>query len=51
MRWLEVDMPGKGRAIIELDNRNPRTSQEIYENLPMDARANLWVRKSTLRLP
>jgi uncharacterized protein len=42
MRRLEVDMPGKGRALIELDNRNPRTSQEIYENLPMDARANLW---------
>ena len=32
-------MPGKGRAIIELDNRE---SQGIYGNLPMDARANLW---------
>jgi hypothetical protein len=42
MRYLEIDIKGRGKALAELDDRNPRISSALYQMLPMEARASLW---------
>ncbi len=42
VKRIEINIIGKGRAVAELDERNPRISGEIYRKLPIEARANLW---------
>lgn len=40
---LEIEIKGKGKAIAELDQRNPETARQIYENLPLTGSAKLWL--------
>lgn len=42
LKRIEIDIKGRGRAVAELDGRNPRISEELYQKLPIEARANLW---------
>lgn len=42
MKQIEIDIPGKGSALVELDDRNPRIADEIYQSLPIEAVASLW---------
>ncbi|HPJ30322.1 MAG TPA: cyclophilin-like fold protein [Methanothrix sp.] len=42
MRFIEIVVEGKGSALAEIDDRNPRTAREILERLPLEARAQLW---------
>ncbi len=51
MKLIEISIPGKGRAIAELDRRNPRISQELYQMLPIEARANLWGEEIYFEIP
>ncbi len=51
MKGIEINIPGTGRAIGELDDRNPRISQELYQKLPIEGRANLWGEEVYFEIP
>jgi len=51
MNRIEINIPGIGRAIAELDARNPRISQELYRMLPIEAIANLWGEEVYFEIP
>lgn len=40
---LEIEIMGKGKAQAELDNRNLQTAREIYNDLPIEGSANVWL--------
>lgn len=40
---VEVNVAGKGRARIRLDERNPETAARFYKNLPMEGKAKQWL--------
>jgi hypothetical protein len=42
LRRIEIDIQGFGRAIAELDGRNPRTSEAVWDALPIEGRVMLW---------
>ena len=42
MTFIEIAVEGKGVALAEIDDRNPRTAREILERLPLEARAQTW---------
>jgi hypothetical protein len=39
---IQMDITGRGMAIAELDDRNPIISEKLYEQLPIEAKANLF---------
>ncbi|UCH12744.1 MAG: hypothetical protein JSW18_02030 [Candidatus Omnitrophota bacterium] len=39
---IEIEIEGKGRALAELDNRNPQIAEKIYEKLPIEGITKLW---------
>lgn len=41
-RKLRIVIDGVGEAIGILDERNPRTADEIWRNLPIEGRTELW---------
>ena len=42
MKFIEIAVEGKGAALAEIDDRNPRTARQILERLPLEARAQVW---------
>jgi len=48
---IEIEVAGKGTARVELDDRNPNTAFEIFENLPMEGTANVWLEENYFRIP
>ncbi len=42
MRTVEIDVVGEGKALAELDERNPGIAEALWQVLPIEARANLW---------
>ncbi len=48
---LEIELVGKGKALAELDNRNPETSAQIYENLPLEGNALVWLEETYFQIP
>ena len=42
MRIIEINIKGKGKAVAELDGRNPRIADAFWQALPIEATANLW---------
>lgn len=51
MRYIEIDIIGRGKAAAELDERNPEISDAIYKMLPIEARANLWGEEIYFEIP
>ncbi len=51
MKRIEINIPGIGKATIELDERNPQISQELYQMLPIEARGNLWGEEIYFEIP
>lgn len=51
MKRIEINIPGIGKATIELDERNPQISQELYQMLPIEARGNLWDEEIYFEIP
>ncbi|MDF0592449.1 cyclophilin-like fold protein [Methanotrichaceae archaeon M04Ac] len=51
MNSIEIVVEGKGSALAEIDGRNPRTAREIFERLPLEARAQLWGEEVYFELP
>lgn len=39
---VELEVESKGKALIELDDRNPRIAERIYQSLPIDGEARVW---------
>jgi len=48
---LEIEVVGKGKALAELDDRNPETSKKIYENLPLEGNAQVWLEETYFQIP
>jgi hypothetical protein len=51
MTFIEIIVSGKGEALVEIDDRNPRTAQEILERLPLEATAQVWQEEVYFGLP
>lgn len=39
---IEIEISKKGRIKAILDDRNPKTAQSFFENIPMEGPAQLW---------
>ncbi len=48
---IRIEIEDKGHVIAELDNRNPKTVQRIYENLPIRGKALLWQEEIYFTIP
>ncbi|MFQ6055685.1 MAG: cyclophilin-like fold protein [Methanosarcinales archaeon] len=48
---IEIEVIGKGKAIAELDSRNPKTADKIYESLPIEANAKIWQEEVYFDIP
>jgi uncharacterized protein len=48
---IEIEVIGKGKVKAILDNRNPYTARMIYENLPLEGEANLWLHEIYFDVP
>jgi uncharacterized protein len=42
LRKFEIKIPGKGIALAEMDNRNPKIADAFWQMLPIEAEACLW---------
>lgn len=51
MTFIEIVVVGKGAALVEIDDRNPGTAQEICDRLPLEARAQVWQEEVYFGLP
>lgn len=48
---IKITVEGKGYAEAELDERNPESAKEIYESLPLEGRALLWMEEVYFDIP
>ncbi|MDY6959447.1 MAG: cyclophilin-like fold protein [Halobacteriota archaeon] len=48
---IEIEVNGKNRAIIELDNRNPQIAEEIFGILPIEVEATRWKDEVYFEIP
>jgi hypothetical protein len=48
---LEIEVVGKGKATAELDDRNSETSKEIYQHLPLEGIAQVWLEETYFQIP
>jgi hypothetical protein len=51
LKRIEIDIRGRGKAIAELDNRNPRISEKLCQQLPIEANSNLWGEEVYFEVP
>ncbi len=51
MRSMIIEVKGKGSALAELDERNPKTREAIWQALPIEGRAILWGEEVYFDLP
>jgi len=51
MTLIEIVVEGKGEALMEIDDRNPRTAREICDRLPREAGAQVWQEEVYFGLP
>ena len=48
---IRITVEGKGHAIGELDDRNPESASRIYDSLPIEGRALLWMKEVYFDIP
>ena len=48
---IEIEVVGKGKINAILDERNPDTARMIYEKLPLEGEANLWLDEIYFDIP
>jgi hypothetical protein len=48
---IEIEVVGKGKARAILDERNIETARMIYDNLPLEGEANLWLEEIYFDIP
>lgn len=49
--YIEILISGRGKAVAELDDQNPRITEELYKRLPIEAKANLWGEEVYFEVP
>lgn len=42
LKYIEIEISGRGKAVAEIDDRNPKVATKFYQMLPIEAKANLW---------
>ena len=48
---IEIEIDGKGKAIAEIDERNPDTAGQICKNLPLEGSAKIWQEEVYFEIP
>jgi uncharacterized protein len=48
---IEIEIIGKGKVKAILDDRNPETARMIYDNLPIEGEANIWLEEIYFDVP
>lgn len=48
---IEIEILKKGTVKVVLDDRNPSTAQKLYENLPLEGAAQLWLEEIFFPIP
>lgn len=48
---IKITVEGKGYAEAEFDERNPESAERIYESLPLEGRALLWMEEVYFDIP
>ena len=48
---IEIEIIGKGNLNAIFDERNPKTARMIYENLPLEGEANIWLEEIYFDIP
>jgi hypothetical protein len=48
---IEIEVAGKGKALAELDSRNPAVVEAFCRILPLEALASLWGEEVYFNLP
>ncbi|MBP1945148.1 cyclophilin-like fold protein [Methanobacterium petrolearium] len=48
---IEIEIIKKGKLTAILDDRNPKTAQNFYDNLPMEGEAQLWQEEIYFPIP
>jgi hypothetical protein len=48
---IEIEILKKGTVKVVLDDRNPSTAQKLYENLPLEGAAQLWLEEFSSPYP
>jgi hypothetical protein len=51
LRKLEIKITGKGIALAELDDRNPKIAEASWQMLPIEAEACLWGEEIYFNIP
>jgi hypothetical protein len=48
---IEIEVVGKGKVKAILDEKNPYTARMIYDNLPLEGEANIWLHEIYFDVP
>jgi uncharacterized protein len=48
---IEIEVVGKGKAFVKLDDRNPETALAIYNSLPIEGSANIYLEEVYFDIP
>ena len=48
---IEIEVVGKGKVLGKLDDRNPETALEIYNSLPIEGSANVYLEEVYFDIP
>jgi hypothetical protein len=51
LKYIEIEISGRGKAVAVLDDQNPRIAEELYKRLPIEAKANLWGEEVYFEVP
>jgi hypothetical protein len=48
---IEIEVMGEGKANGKLDDRNPKTAQLIFKELPIEGNANIYFEEVYFTIP
>ena len=48
---IKIEIEEKGFAVAELDKRNPKIANKLYQMLPIETTANLWGEEIYFEIP
>jgi hypothetical protein len=51
MKYIEIEISGRGKAVAEIDDWNPKVAAKFYQRLPIEAKANLWGEEVYFEVP
>ncbi len=48
---IEIEVVGKGKLMAKLDERNPKTAKKVYQSLPIEGKANVYLEEIYFTIP